>query len=129
MCQTTRALEERMPQMPASNRGPLATEGLISRRLTGPEAKMALPKDEIFTTNIKTSVVIELAGHLIEFLTYSGATFLVLTQIIENLNNCRKICDGVSGDRATLYWDPCSVTSVVGFSLHCFLLCLIILFL
>ena len=110
-----------MPQMPASNKGPLAIERLIIRRLTGAEAKMALPKDEIFITNTKTSVVIEMAGHLIEFLIYSAATFFVLTQRIENLNNCRKYVMGVSGDRATLYWDPFSVTSVVGFFLHCFL--------
>ena len=31
-----------------------------------------------------------MAVHLIEFLIYTGATFLVLTQRIENFNSCKK---------------------------------------
>lgn len=115
----------------SKNRGPLAIEGLISRRLTGPEAKWLCLKMRSLQLISRLQWSLKMAGHLIELIfTYSGTTFLVLTQIIENLNNCRKICDGSvrrQGHNSLLGSLFCNISS--WFFSHCFLLCLIILFL
>ena len=56
----------------------------------GPRPEVALCRDGIYKRKAEPRVVIEMAVHLIEFLIYTGATFLVLTQRIENFNSCKK---------------------------------------
>lgn len=56
----------------------------------GPRPEVALCRDGIYIRKAEPRVVIEMVGKLIEFLIYTGATFLVLTQRIENFNNCKK---------------------------------------
>ena len=51
---------------------------------------MAPCRDGIYIRKAEPRVVIEMVGKLREFLIYTGSTFLVLTQRIENLNNCKK---------------------------------------
>ena len=57
-------------------------------------------------------VIIGVAGHLIEFLTDTGATFWVLTQRIGNLGNHKEYVIGHQGKgEGTLSWSPfCAVS-------------------
>lgn len=60
---------------------------------------MALHRDTTYITNVKPQVVIDVVGHLIEFLTDAGAKFSVLTQRIGSLNNHKEYVMGVSSKR------------------------------
>ena len=86
--------------MPKSNRGPTAIDGFAIRRSRRPNAKrrkVALPKDTIYIINAEAQVVTDVAGHFIEFLIDTGATFSVLTQRIGNLSNYKQYMTGLSG--------------------------------
>ena len=60
---------------------------------------MALPRHTNYITNVEPWVVTDVAGHLIEFLIDTGATFSVLTQRIGNLSNHKEYVIGLSGKR------------------------------
>ena len=60
---------------------------------------MALPRDTIYIINVEPRVVIDVVGHLIEFLIDTGTTFSVLTQRIGNHSNHKEYVMGVSGKR------------------------------
>ena len=60
---------------------------LQSEDLQGLRLRVALSKDTIYITNVKPQVVINVAGHLIEFLIDPGATFSALTQRIGNFSS------------------------------------------
>lgn len=51
---------------------------------------MTLPKNTINITSVEPQVVIEMVGHLIEFLIDISETLLVLTQGIGSFNNHKK---------------------------------------
>ena len=51
---------------------------------------MSLPKNTIDITSVEPQVVIEIVGHLIEFLIDTSAALLVLTQGIGSFNNHKK---------------------------------------
>ena len=44
-----------------------------------PKPKVALPRDTVYIINVQLRVIIDVAGHLIEFLIDTGPTFPVLT--------------------------------------------------
>ena len=44
-----------------------------------PRPKVALPRDTVYITNVQPQVIIDVAGHMIEFLIDTGPNFLVLT--------------------------------------------------
>ena len=98
MCllQAAGALEEGMPQMPESLQ-PLMV--LQSEDPGGTRPKVAMPRNTIYITNAKPRVVIDVAGHLIEFLIHADATFSVLTQRIGNLSHHKEYIMGLSGKR------------------------------
>ena len=60
---------------------------------------MSLPRDTIYITNVKPQVVIDVAGHLIEFLIDPGATFSALTQRVGNFSSHKEYLMGLSGKR------------------------------
>ena len=60
---------------------------------------MTLPREAIYITNAKLQVVIDVEGHLVEFLRDTSATFSVLTQRVRNLNKHKKYVMEVSGER------------------------------
>ena len=44
-----------------------------------PKPKVALPTDTVYIINVQLQVIIDVAGHMIEFLIDTGPNFLVLT--------------------------------------------------
>ena len=77
----------------------LVTAGFTIRRLIGPRPEEALPRDVIYITSAKSWVIIEVAGHLIEFLIDTYATFSVLTQRNGNLSSHKDYVMIISGKR------------------------------
>ena len=61
--------------------------------------RVALSRDTIYITNVKPQVVIDVAGHLIEFLIDPGATFSALTQRVGNFSSHKEYLMGLSGKR------------------------------
>ena len=57
---------------------------------------MALPRDNVYITNVQPRVIIDVAGRLVEFLIDTCATFSVLTQRIGNLSNHKEYVIGLS---------------------------------
>ena len=95
----SQALGEGTPQMPESDGDPSAIDGFAIRRLRGTRPKVALPRDTIDVTNVEPPAVIDVAGHLTEFLIDTGTTFSVLTQRTGNLSNHKEYVMGLSGKR------------------------------
>ena len=60
---------------------------------------MSLPRDTVYITNVQPQVIIDVAGHLVEFLIDTCATFSVLTQRIRNLRDHKKYVMGLSGKK------------------------------
>ena len=80
-------MAEGILQMPESDGGPSAIDGFAIRRLSGPKAKSGSARDTVYITNVQPQVIIDVAGHFVEFLIDICATFSVLTQRIGNLSN------------------------------------------
>ena len=57
---------------------------------------MSLPRDTVYITNVQPQVIIDVAGHLVEFLIDTDATLSVLTQRIGNLSNHKEYVIGLS---------------------------------
>ena len=64
-----------------------------------PKPKVALPRDTVYIINVQLWVIIDVAGHLVEFLIDTDATLSVLTQRIGNLSNHKEYVMGLSGKK------------------------------
>jgi len=60
---------------------------------------VSLPRDTVYITNVQPQVIIDVAGHLVEFLIDTDATLSVLTQRIGNLSNHKEYVMGLSGKK------------------------------
>ena len=52
---------------------------LQSEDQRNPKPKVALPRDTVYIINVQLWVIIDVAGHLVEFIIDTGPTFSVLT--------------------------------------------------
>lgn len=90
---------------------------------------MALPTNIIYITNVQPQAIIDVAGHLIEFLIDMGVAFSVLTKRIGNHRNHKEyVIESSERNRGAVFWSPFCAMLMVSFYI-CFCLCLIVPFL
>ena len=87
---------------------------------------VALPRDIIYITYVEPQTIIDMTGHLREFVIGTGATFSVLIQRIANFSNHKEYVIGLSErNRGIVFWSPFCAMLMVSFYI-CFCLCLIV---